>query len=257
MMPGLVWWCWAAITIRLPCWENHRRCWRGWVRMWYPGWRRRIAEQVLVLSGARWATGGDCLCGVPFIRQREVIVSQAGETSQQKQLSLQQAIQQHYQALFELALQKRASSWAARCRSSQPAIWQRWMPVRSDSVRDIYIGTLDAFRPAPFPPPTISRWAIFIDRKSWAGRSAFATVAHPCRSALMSWGRASRCCWWTLLADNQPSITALPVPQFQSMQVLRGALDELQQQIGAGWRSRCCRNSECGWSWSSQARIAC
>ena len=33
-------------------------------------------------------------------------------------------------------------------------------------------------------------------------------------------------------ADNVPAITDLPVPQFQPMQVLRGSLDELQQQIG-------------------------
>jgi exonuclease SbcD len=71
-----------------------------------PGVCESIDEQLLVLH-RRDGSVGALLCGIPFIRPRDVLLSQAGQSAQDKQLSLQQAIQQHYQDLYALAVAKR------------------------------------------------------------------------------------------------------------------------------------------------------
>ena len=67
-----------------------------------PGVGLDPAEQVLVLHDRAGAPGA-ILCAIPFIRPREVLASQAGQSAQDKQQSLQQAIAEHYQTLFALA----------------------------------------------------------------------------------------------------------------------------------------------------------
>lgn len=52
---------------------------------------------------------------------------------------------------------------------------------KSDAVRDIYIGTLDAFPAQHFPLPTTLRWAIFTGRRWSAAASISATAARRCR----------------------------------------------------------------------------
>ena len=56
-----------------------------------PGVGLEPAEQVLVLPD-RAGVPGAILCAIPFIRPREVMASQAGQSAQDKQRSLQQAI---------------------------------------------------------------------------------------------------------------------------------------------------------------------
>ena len=65
-----------------------------------------LEEQVLVLHD-RTGQPGAILCAIPFIRPRDVLFSQAGESAQTKQQNLQSAIQQHYQHLYALACAKR------------------------------------------------------------------------------------------------------------------------------------------------------
>ena len=195
-----------------------------------PGVASALADQVLLLSG-RDGQPGAIVCGVPFIRPREVTLSQAGETSQQKQQSLQQAIQQHYQALFELALQKRAELGR-----ELPIIATGHLAtvkaVSSDSVRDIYIGTLDAFPASAFPPADYIALGHIHRPQIVAGQEHIRYCGSPLPLSFDELGQAKQMLLVEFAADNVPAITALPVPQFQPMQVLRGSLDELQQQIG-------------------------
>lgn len=106
------------------------------------------------------------LVALPFVRARDLsahqgLLSVAGQTEQQKNRDLQQQLGQLYETLYQLAT-KQAADLAA---SYQQQTGQtRQIPVlgsghlttvgasRSESVREIYIGSLEAFRADGFPP---------------------------------------------------------------------------------------------------------
>lgn len=103
-------------------------------------------QQVFTLTDK---TGEQTLlvCAIPFIRPRDVVKSQAGQSATEKQTSLQQGIAQHYQALYDSAREINATA---------PILMTGHLTTvgasTSDSVREIYIGTLDAFPANAFPP---------------------------------------------------------------------------------------------------------
>ena len=59
-------------------------------------------EQVFVLNDQKGQPGA-VICAVPFIRPRELITSQAGQSAQEKQANLQNAIAEHYHHLYAKA----------------------------------------------------------------------------------------------------------------------------------------------------------
>lgn len=97
----------------------------------------------------RDGTLGAVLCPIPFLRPRDIITSQAGLNGIEKQQHLLAAITDYYQQHY---------ADACKLRGDQP------LPIiatghlttvgasKSDAVRDIYIGTLDAFPAQNFPP---------------------------------------------------------------------------------------------------------
>ncbi|KKO45196.1 exonuclease SbcD [Arsukibacterium ikkense] len=109
-----------------------------------------LAEQLVVLLN----NSGDAACllaAVPFIRPRDVLQSQAGQSGRQKQQDLQQAIADHYQQLFALA-----ERYNQQHQLQLPIVMTGHLTTlgvsQSESVRDIYIGTLEAFSASRFPP---------------------------------------------------------------------------------------------------------
>ncbi|MES2818344.1 MAG: exonuclease subunit SbcD [Pseudomonadota bacterium] len=115
-----------------------------------PGVCAEPADQLLLLE-RREGGPGALLCGIPFIRPRDVLHSQAGQSAEDKQLSLQQAIQQHYQALHALAEARRDALGG-----ELPIIATGHLTTvgasASESVREIYVGALEAFPTSAFPP---------------------------------------------------------------------------------------------------------
>src|SRR5574343_681682 len=67
-----------------------------------------LDEQVVLLP-RRDGRPGALVCAAPFIRPRDVLRSQAGQDADDKQGALQAAITQHYHALYQRALARRAA----------------------------------------------------------------------------------------------------------------------------------------------------
>lgn len=155
-------------------------------------------EQVRVLP-RRDGQPGAVLCAVPFVRPRDVLLSQAGQSAEDKQLGLQQAIQAHYQALFERALQCRAASGG-----DLPIIATGHLTTvgasASESVRKSTSARWRPSPPAPSRRPTTSPWGTSTGRRRSAAWGTSATAARP--SPWPSTRRASRrrCCWWSWTA---------------------------------------------------------
>jgi len=88
------------------------------------------------------------ICALPFLRASDVSTSEHGLSAQQKQMNLQQGISQTYQDIFDLAnavkTDKQKTLFATGHLTAVGC-------SVSESVRDIYIGTLTAFPASLFP----------------------------------------------------------------------------------------------------------
>ena len=97
----------------------------------------------------RDGTPGAIFCPVPFLRPRELVTSQAGHSGGEKQQLLLSAISDYYQQQYQLACELRGDR-------APPIIARGHLTTvgasKSDAVREIYIGTLDAFPASRFPP---------------------------------------------------------------------------------------------------------
>jgi exonuclease SbcD len=111
-----------------------------------------MAEQVFVLNSLKTEQQA-VICAIPFIRPRDIVKSYAGQSANEKQRSLQQAITEHYQVLFEQA--QGLSQFNQVDGTRLPIIATGHLTTigasTSESVRDIYIGTLEAFPASEFP----------------------------------------------------------------------------------------------------------
>ena len=207
-----------------------------------------LHEQVILLED-RNKQAGAILCAVPFIRPRDVLQSVAGETSTQKKQALGEAIQQHYQNLHDKALE---------IQSEQQQKLKRKLPIiatghltalgvtTSESVRDIYIGSLEAFDAKAFPP---------VD---------YIALGHIHRPQIVAKSESIRYCGSPIplsfdeirsktsesenAGKNQPRLSnkqvvlvefnengkriePLPIPLFQSMMTLKGSLESIESQL--------------------------
>ncbi len=109
-----------------------------------------IDSQIIELKNRQGETGA-VLCAVPFLRPRDITTQVEGASSSERQKDLANAIGEHYQRLYSSAVAKRDSIDA-----ELPIIGTGHLTAlgvsQSESVRDIYIGTLEGFAANQFPP---------------------------------------------------------------------------------------------------------
>lgn len=194
-----------------------------------PGVCDDLAEQLLVLHRLD-GTPGAILCGIPFIRPRDVLLSQAGQSAQDKQQSLQQAIQQHYQDLYTLAEAKRAELGG-----DLPIIASGHLTTvgasASDSVREIYVGSLEAFPTSAFPPAAYIALGHIHRPQKVGGLEHIRYCGSPIALSFDEAKQQKEVLLVELDSSGLRQISALPVPRFQPLLSLRGSLKGLEVQI--------------------------
>lgn len=194
-----------------------------------PGVCEQLDEQLLVLH-CRDGTPGAVLCGIPFIRPRDVLLSQAGQSAQDKQQSLQQAIAQHYQHLYALAEAKRAELGG-----DLPIIATGHLTTvgasASDSVREIYVGSLEAFPTSAFPPAAYIALGHIHRPQKVGGLEHIRYCGSPIPLSFDEAKQQKEVLLVEFDGGGLHQITALPVPCFQPLLSLRGSLKELEAQI--------------------------
>ncbi|MGB0468821.1 MAG: exonuclease subunit SbcD [Pontibacterium sp.] len=189
-------------------------------------------DSPLLVLNNRQGQPGAILCAIPFIRPRDVLTSQADASGTEKQQALGQAIADHYNRLYQLAKEKQDEF-----KSPLPIIATGHLTAMgvssSDSVRDIYIGSLEAFNASNFPP------------------ADYIALGHIHRPQIVAKSEHIRYCGspiplsfdeintqkQVLIADFQAgklhAVEPLPVPLFQPMQVIKGDLASIEAQINA------------------------
>lgn len=187
-------------------------------------------QQVLTLQ-QRDGTPGALLCAIPYLRPRDILRSQAGQSGRDKQLSLLQAIEQHYQHCYAAAVAQREAM-----RSALPIIATGHLTTvgvsKSDSVRDIYIGTLDAFPAQAFPPADYIALGHIHRAQRIADSDHIRYSGSPIALSFDELGR-EKSVFLLEFSTRLESVTPLVIPSFQPMQMLKGAMAEIEQQLTA------------------------
>jgi len=190
---------------------------------------RNLAEQVFTIKN-KHGTPQAVICAVPFIRPRDVITSKAGQSATDKSKSLQQAIVDHYQSLFA-----QAKKLVTESGLELPIIATGHLTAlgvtTSDSVRDIYIGTLEALPSNAFPPADYIALG-HIHRAQKVGKTEHIRY---CGSPIaLSFDEAKqnkRVLMVDFEQNKLATITDLIVPCFQPLAMLKTSLENLTSDI--------------------------
>jgi len=195
------------------------------------------------------------ICAIPFIRPRDVIKSQAGQSASEKQQSLQQAISDHYQHLYDHALllstellsNKQLSKETLSTDRAVDSIKVQRLPIIatghlttigasvSDSVRDIYIGSLDAFPANAFPKfDYIALGHIHRPQKVLkSGHIRY--CGSPIPLSFDELKQDKQIVMLEFISNNNqttvPKITEIKVPRFQAMAMIKSSVENLAKDI--------------------------
>jgi exonuclease SbcD len=184
-----------------------------------------IDEQVFTIPD-KLDQPGAILCAVPFIRARDVLQSTAGETGLQKRQALGDAIKQHYQTLYQLALLKQKEQKASGL--DLPIIATGHLTAlgvsQSDSVRDIYIGTLDGFAAEGFPPADYIALGHIHKPQVVAKTDHIRYSGSPIALSFDELGTQKQVMLVEFTGAQRTSLTPMAIPVFQPMQVIKGDL---------------------------------
>lgn len=197
------------------------------------------SAQVIVLP-QRNGEPGCIVCAVPFVRPRDVLQSQAGQSAEDKQLSLQSAIHDHYAAVFAAAVE-RQSALAAQLGPN----FGRPLPIvatghlttvgasSSESVREIYVGALDAFPTSAFPPADYIALGHIHRPQKVGGFEHIRYCGSPIPLGFDEAKQTKEMLLVDLDSDGLKTVTAMPVPCFQSLVAVSGNLETLAGAIAA------------------------
>ncbi|MGO2303172.1 MAG: exonuclease subunit SbcD [Providencia sp.] len=170
------------------------------------------------------------VCAIPFLRPRDIQISIAGQSSEEKQLSLQTAINDYYQASYQLAVAQRETLGL-----DIPIIATGHLTVvgaaLTDSVRDIYIGTLDAFPSGAFPPADYIALGHIHRPQVIGGQQHIRYCGSPIPLSFDEAQQQKSVCLVEFNGSTLTDITQLPIPISQPLQSVKGSLKEIQQQL--------------------------
>lgn len=179
-------------------------------------------EQVFIIPDKQGQPAA-ILCAVPFIRARDVLQSTAGETGLQKRQALGDAIKQHYQTLYQIALTKKQDSGL-----DLPIIATGHLTAlgvsQSESVRDIYIGTLDGFAAEGFPAADYIALGHIHKPQIVAKSEHIRYCGSPIPLSFDELGTQKQVMLVEFTGAQCSRLTPINIPVFQPMQVLKGDL---------------------------------
>ncbi|HHG8773505.1 TPA: exonuclease subunit SbcD [Raoultella planticola] len=180
----------------------------------------------------RDGTPGAIFCPVPFLRPRELVTSQAGHSSGEKQQQLLSAISDYYQQQYQEAC-------ALRGDRPLPIIASGHLTTvgasKSDAVREIYIGTLDAFPASHFPPADYIALGHIHRAQVVGGGEHIRYCGSPIALSFDETGKPKSVNLVTFSAGHLSEVCQLPVPVTQPLAVLKGDFASISEQL-AQWR---------------------
>ena len=212
-----------------------------------------LASQVLTLKNKAGEVGA-IVCAIPYLRPRDIMQSRSGESGQQKQQALGQAIGQHYSDVFELAEKQRDALNNTSPNNPVPIIATGHLTAMgvttSESVRDIYIGSLEAFPAKDFPAADYIALGHIHRPQRVAKTDHIRYCGSPIPLSFDELGSdPASSKKEVLLVDFQEGelsrVESLAVPLFQPMQVIKGDLNSIEQQLAQFTSEAIDENEDC------------
>ena len=189
-------------------------------------------EGQAILINNRQGEPGAVLCPIPFLRPRDITRSRAGESGSEKQLHLLDAITRHYQECFDAACRLRGER-------ALPVIATGHLTAlgvtKTDAVRDIYIGTLDAFPASHFPAADYIALGHIHRAQCVAKCEHIRYCGSPIPLSFDETGGAKIVNLVEFSAGALAAITPLEVPVTQPLAMIKGNLAQIEQQLEQ-WR---------------------
>jgi len=192
------------------------------------GLSENLAEHIISLkdqSGQQQAL----LCALPFLRATDVMVSEQGSSAEHKQMSLQQGIADTYQRIYETAQDEANTETPILATGHLTAVGC----AVSDSVREIYIGTLTAFPSSLFPAFDY----IALGHIHKAQRVQKSDVIRYSGSPIpLSFDESKQVKKVNIIEFTNKSdlhVSEIEIPIFQSLKIIAGDIDSITEQINA------------------------
>ncbi|WP_151703151.1 exonuclease subunit SbcD [Nitrincola alkalilacustris] len=187
-------------------------------------------EEHLLLVPDRDGEPGLLLCALPFMRPRELITSHAGEGSAEKQQTLGLAIRDKYQQIWELAQARRVSLGR-----ELPIIATGHLTVMgatlTESVREIYIGTLDALPADAFPPVDYLALGHIHKPQQVAGQAHLRYCGSPIALSFDEVKQEKEVLLVEFDTTALQQVSALKVPRWRPMVSVKGDLEQIASQL--------------------------
>lgn len=188
-----------------------------------------LDEQVLLLKQRNGEVGA-IVCAIPFIRPRDVQRSQAGQSAEDKQGDLQNAIAEHYAQLFA-----RAEALRDELDVALPIIGTGHLTTvgvsLTESVREIYVGSLTAFPTDAFPAFDYLALGHIHRPQKVAGLEHIRYSGSPIALSFDESKQQKQLLCVDLDSSGLQMVTVVEIPCFQRLISLSGSLAELEQQF--------------------------
>ena len=180
----------------------------------------------------RDGTPGAVFCPVPFLRPRDIITSQSGLSGGEKVQQVLASITAYYQQQYQQACEPRGDA-------TLPIIASGHLTTvgasKSDAVRDIYIGTLDAFPAQNFPPADYIALGHIHRAQKIGGSEHIRYSGSPIALSFDETGKAKSVNLVSFTDGKLADVTPLTVPVTQPLAVIKGDFDAISAQL-AEWR---------------------
>lgn len=191
------------------------------------------ADEVLLLKDK---TGAAQLivCAVPFLRDRDVRVAEAGESIEDKGRKLIEGIRSHYFDVCRVAEEKRKTLDATIPIVAMGHLFTTGAKtVEGDGVRDLYVGSLAQVSPGVFPEciDYLALGHLHVSQKV-NGSDFMRYSGSPLPMGVGEANREKSVCL-VAFAGRTATARSLPVPVFQKIERIRGKWEDITARISA------------------------
>jgi exonuclease SbcD len=186
------------------------------------------AEQIVSLAGSG---PGLVVCAVPFLRDRDLRLSMAGETPDERQFRIRESIAGHYLALSEHDLVRRLREQDVPVLATGH-LYAAGGEAREGAERDVHIGGLGVVGAEHFPVAFDYVALGHLHRPQIVGgREHIRYSGSPVPLSFTEADDKQQVLLLDFAGAGPPQITALPVPVTRRLQRFHGELDEVEAAI--------------------------